>query len=88
MYLASAHVWTPPRGYYRGLAGAGPGGQKRWEEILTTVEIYAMIDSLGDVGEALNSGKSESQLYERLGLNLRYYPSQEHCESHVFTACG
>jgi hypothetical protein len=49
-----------------------------------------MIDSLGDVGAALNGGKPESfaRLYEGLRLNLRY----ETQESAVYVAtsrrCG
>lgn len=42
-------------------------------------EIYAMIDSLGDVGTALNDGKPESltRLYEGLRLQLRYEPQEQ-----------
>jgi hypothetical protein len=49
--------------------------------VITDVEIHAMIDSLGDVGAALNDAKldSLSQLYQRLRLDLRYKPHD--CET-------
>ena len=39
--------------------------------VLTDAEVYAMIDSLGDVGNALNSANSDNlrNLYEQLRLN-------------------
>lgn len=39
-------------------------------------EVYAMIDSLGDVGKALADGKPESlnELYDSLQLRLKYEP--------------
>jgi hypothetical protein len=42
-------------------------------------EVYAMIDSLGDLGAKLNGDKPTSlaQLYEDLGLQLRYEPKEE-----------
>ncbi len=43
---------------------------------LTDAEVYAMIDSLGDVGAALADARPESlsRLYQHLGLELRYEP--------------
>lgn len=43
---------------------------------LTDAEVYAMIDSLGDVGAALTGARPEnlSRLYQELGLELRYEP--------------
>jgi hypothetical protein len=45
---------------------------------LTEGEVYAMIDSLGDVGEALTGKHPESltRLYQKLGLELRYMPTE------------
>lgn len=45
----------------------------------TDAEIHAMIDSLGDVGEALAGARPEklSKLYERVGLELRYVPDEQ-----------
>jgi len=42
-------------------------------------EVYAMIDSLGDVDAALSGGKPESiaRLYEGLRLQLRYEPEKQ-----------
>jgi hypothetical protein len=47
--------------------------------LITDAEIHAMIDSLGDVGAALDSGKPESmeQLYHDLGVELRYEPAEQ-----------
>ncbi len=44
--------------------------------VLTDAEIYAMVDSLGDVGAALAEAKptSLSRLYQQLGVQLRYDP--------------
>lgn len=41
---------------------------------VTDAEVYAMIDSLGDVGRVLTERKPEElqELYEKLGLELRY----------------
>nr|WP_269189784.1 recombinase zinc beta ribbon domain-containing protein [Haloechinothrix halophila] len=43
-------------------------------DALTDAEVYAMIDSLGDVGEALNDAKPEKleKLYEALRLEMTY----------------
>jgi hypothetical protein len=43
---------------------------------LSDAEVYAMIDSLGDVGAALTDAQPESlsRLYQELGLELRYEP--------------
>ena len=43
---------------------------------LTDVEVYAMVDSLGDVGAALAQAEPESltRLYQALRLDLRYDP--------------
>ena len=45
---------------------------------LTEAEVYAMIDSLGDVGTALSDARPESltQLYQNLRLELRYEPHE------------
>jgi hypothetical protein len=42
-------------------------------------EVYPMIDSLGDVGAALNGGKPErlTRLYEGLRLQLRFEPQEQ-----------
>jgi hypothetical protein len=47
-------------------------------QTLDEAEIYAMIDSLDDVGAALKAGKPESltQLYQQLRLELRYEPDE------------
>lgn len=44
-------------------------------DALTDAEVYAMIDSLGNVGEALNEAKPEDveKLYDALRLELMYY---------------
>jgi hypothetical protein len=46
--------------------------------LVTDAEVYAMIDSLGDVGEALTGKRPESlgRLYQKLGLELRYEPTE------------
>ncbi|MPY77164.1 MAG: recombinase family protein [Actinophytocola sp.] len=43
---------------------------------LTEAEVYAMVDSLGDVGAALSDAKPESMagLYTAVGLQVRYEP--------------
>ena len=45
---------------------------------LTEAEVYAMIDSLGDVGATLADARPErlSQLYQNLRLELRYEPRE------------
>jgi DNA invertase Pin-like site-specific DNA recombinase len=45
---------------------------------LTEAEVYAMIDSLGDVGAALSDARPErlSRLYQDLRLELRYEPHE------------
>ena len=45
---------------------------------VTDAEVYAMIDSLGDVGAALKDAKPESleRLYRELRLELRYQPHE------------
>jgi DNA invertase Pin-like site-specific DNA recombinase len=52
---------------------------------LTDAEVYAMIDSLGDVGAALADAQPESlsRLYQHLGIELRYEP---HDRAVVMTA--
>jgi len=42
--------------------------------MLTNAEVYAMIDSLGDVGEALNSANPArlASLYEKLRVEMTY----------------
>lgn len=46
---------------------------------VTDAEIYAMIDSLGDVGRVLTERKPDElqELYEKLGLELRYDPTEK-----------
>ncbi len=46
-------------------------------DALTDAEVYAMIDSLGDVGAALHGAKPErlAKLYELVGLQVRYEPN-------------
>ena len=48
-------------------------------QALSKAEVYAMIDSLGDVGAALKDGKPDSltRLYEGLRLQLRYEPQEQ-----------
>ena len=43
---------------------------------LSDAEVYAMVDSLGNVGAALKDAKTESlvRLYESPGLDLNYEP--------------
>jgi DNA invertase Pin-like site-specific DNA recombinase len=45
---------------------------------ITEAEVYAMIDSLGDVGAALKQGSPESltRLYRAIDLELRYEPGE------------
>jgi hypothetical protein len=47
-------------------------------KVVSDAEVYAMIDSLEDVGAALSSHRPErlSQLYAKLGLELRYRPQE------------
>ena len=44
---------------------------------LDAAEVYAMIDSLGDVGEALTNASTErlATLYQAVNLQIRYEPS-------------
>lgn len=51
-------------------------------ESLTKAEIHAMIDSLGDVGEALSSAEPDklNTLYEKLGLSLVFDPHERAVE--------
>jgi hypothetical protein len=46
--------------------------------LITDAEVYAMIDSLGDVGSALKDAEPGSleRLYRELGLGLRYEPQE------------
>ncbi|MGP4017464.1 hypothetical protein [Saccharopolyspora sp. 5N708] len=46
--------------------------------VLTDAEIYAMIDSLGDVGAALSSAKPDrlANLYQAVDLQVRYEPAE------------
>jgi hypothetical protein len=41
--------------------------------------VYAMIDSLGDVGRVIKDAKPVglARLYEKLGLELRYEPEEQ-----------
>jgi hypothetical protein len=59
---------------------------------ISEAEVYAMIDSLGDVGATLNGGKSESltRLYEGLRLQLRYEPQEQaaYVAASPRVACG
>ncbi|MQA27207.1 MAG: hypothetical protein GEU94_17475 [Micromonosporaceae bacterium] len=50
----------------------------RAPESLTEAEVYAMIDSLGDVGAALSSAEPDklNTLYEKLGLSLVFDPHE------------
>ncbi|WP_263247275.1 recombinase family protein [Saccharopolyspora rosea] len=50
--------------------------RERPDEALSAAEIHAMIDSLGDVGRALNQGDPVElqNLYEALGLEMTYDP--------------
>jgi hypothetical protein len=50
--------------------------------LLPEAEVYAMIDSLGNVGAALKDGRPESlsQLYQKLRLELRYEPGERAVE--------
>jgi hypothetical protein len=47
--------------------------------MLADAEIYAMIDSLGDVGAALADGEPASlgRLYQQLRIRLRYQPDDQ-----------
>lgn len=49
---------------------------QRSPSALTDAEVYAMVDSLGDVGAALSDAKTESLagLYTAVGLHVRYEP--------------
>jgi uncharacterized protein YPO0396 len=44
-------------------------------DTLSDAEVYAMIDSLGDIGQALNSANPESmqKLYQQLRLEMTYH---------------
>ena len=48
-------------------------------DVLTDAEIYAMVDSLGDVGTSLAEARptSLSRVYQRLRLELRYEPDEQ-----------
>lgn len=56
-------------------------------------EVYAMVDSLGDVGSALKEAKPESlgRLYENLSIDLKYEPHARTVEAtiapRVVSAC-
>jgi len=45
---------------------------------ISDAEVYAMIDSLGDVGAALKDAEPDSleRLYRELGIGLRYEPHE------------
>lgn len=47
-------------------------------ELLTDAEVYAMIDSLGDVGAVLADARPAglNRLYDSLRLELRYEPGE------------
>lgn len=57
---------------------------------MTDAEVYAMIDSLGDVGAALNGGKPEGleRLYRELRLELRYDPRERAVDVPTRSPCG
>jgi hypothetical protein len=46
--------------------------------MVTDAEVYAMIDSLGDVGAALKEAKPDSleRLYREIRLELKYQPHE------------
>jgi len=46
--------------------------------LLTDAEVYAMVDSLGDVGAALSGAKADSlaNLYTGIDLQIRYEPAE------------
>ncbi|OLF10483.1 hypothetical protein BLA60_14905 [Actinophytocola xinjiangensis] len=48
-------------------------------DALTDAEVYAMVDSLGDVGATLKGGAPDdlTRLYESLRLQLRYEPQEQ-----------
>ena len=50
--------------------------------MITEAEVYAMIDSLGDVGAALNNGKPErlAEPYAGTGLQVCYEPETSTAE--------
>jgi DNA invertase Pin-like site-specific DNA recombinase len=52
---------------------------------ITDAEVYAMIDSLEDVGAALSSHRPErlSQVYAKLGLELRYDPRERAVDASI-----
>lgn len=54
-------------------------------DALTDAELYAMIDSLGDVGGALNRADPHKlqELYERMGLEMTYDPESRIVEATV-----
>jgi hypothetical protein len=46
--------------------------------LITDAEVYAMVDSLGDIGTSLKDADAGSleRLYRELGLSLRYQPHE------------
>jgi len=54
-------------------------------DTLTEGDAYAMIDSLGDVGAALNNGRREhlAELYSHTGLQVCYQPQTSTAEASI-----
>lgn len=59
-------------------AGRTPAGREAMKTRLAEAEVYAMIDSLDDVGAVLSDARPESlsRLYRDLRLELRYEPHE------------
>jgi hypothetical protein len=53
--------------------------------LLTDAEVYAMVDSLGDVGAALSGAKPDSlaNLYTGIDLQIRYEPAENFADVSV-----
>jgi hypothetical protein len=60
---------------------------------VTAAEVHAMIDASGDIEATLSDAKPErvSQLYQKLGLGLRFHPGERAVEAtaspRVFSEC-
>jgi hypothetical protein len=54
-------------------------------KVVTDAEVYAMIDSLEDVGSALSSRRPErlSQVHAKLDLELRYHPHRRAVDASI-----
>lgn len=59
-------------------------------DVITEAEIYAMIDSLGDVSKALSGAKPQrlADLYNALGLQVRYEPGADEAEITIHPESG